>query len=267
MKKVIYLLVIVTLGLFFASCTEDTSNQFIVGLECNYAPFNWTESSKSVHNYPISNHKGKYADGYDVQIAKMVAEGLGKKLVIKKLEWDALIPSLESGKIDAIIAGMSPTEERKESVLFTDSYYRSSHVILVKSDSTFINAKGLNDFNGAKIVGQHGTIYDDLIPQLVGAIHQTPLKTVPDILANILANKSDGTVLEKPVAIGVVRANPEFSFIELDEGFVVEEEEVVVSVAVRLEEGELSRLINTILATILEETRIELMEEAVSRQE
>lgn len=266
MKKIVSFIIITIFGMLIGGCVEDQSNQFIVGLECNYAPFNWTESSETQYNYPISNYKGKFVDGYDVQIAKIVAEGLGKKLVIKKLEWDALIPSLESNKIDAIIAGMSPTEDRKTSVLFTDSYYRSSHVILLKNDSTFINATSLQDFNGAKVVGQHGTIYDDLIPQLEGVTHQTPLKTIPDILANISANKSDATILEKPVAIGVVRSHPEFTFIELENSFIVSDEDVVVSIALRLNEENLASIINDILSVILEKTRLQLMEEAVSRQ-
>lgn len=108
----------------------------MVGLECNYAPFNWTENSPSPYNYPINNAPGKYADGYDVQIAKAVAASLGKVLVIEKLEWEALIPSLQAGKIDAIIAGMSPTEDRRESVNFTDAYYRSVHVVLMKKIRT-----------------------------------------------------------------------------------------------------------------------------------
>jgi len=272
MKKLFLILFVLLTSVSLVSCggkeeeyTVTREEQFIVGMECNYAPFNWTENSKTPYNYPIGNFEGKYADGYDVQIAKAIATILGKVLVIQKLDWDALIPQLESGKIDAIIAGMSPTEERKQSVAFTESYYTSTHVILMAKTSSFVNAKTLNDFAGARVVGQHGTIYDDLIPQLVGATHQTPLKTIPDILTAILSNKSDCTILEKPVARGIVAGQPDLTFIELEQGYEVNEEDIVVSVAVRLNETALVAQINEILSGISENARLALMEQAVNR--
>ncbi|MCK9537102.1 MAG: transporter substrate-binding domain-containing protein [Bacilli bacterium] len=271
MKKYFaYLLVV--LVFLLSACRESENNivviredQFIVGLECNYAPFNWTENNRSPYNYPINNASGAYADGYDVQIAKAVAASLGKVLVIEKLEWEALIPSLETGKIDAIIAGMSPTEDRKESVNFTDAYYRSTHVILMKKTSKYASANSINDFDGAKIVGQHGTVYDDLIDQMMGVKHATPLKSVPDILTAILGNKYDATILELPVAVGIVTGNPEFIYQELNPGFTVSEEDVTVSVALRLNDDNLTEKINVILSAITEEVRIKLMEQAVDR--
>ena len=265
-----YLLVVLVLMLSACGVSENKievarENQFIVGLECNYAPFNWTENNCSPYNYPINNASGKYADGYDVQIAKAVAASLGKVLVIEKLEWDALIPSLDAGKIDAIIAGMSPTEDRKESVNFTDAYYRSTHVVLMKKDSKYASADSINDFNGAKIVGQHGTVYDALIDQMPGTEHATPLKSVPDILTAILGNKYDGTILEIPVAVGIVAGNPEFISRELNPGFTVSEEDVTVSIALRLNDDSLAGQINVILSAITEEVRIKLMEQAVDR--
>lgn len=272
MKKLFLMLFVLLTSVSLVSCganeeeyTVTREEQFIVGMECNYAPFNWTENTKTPYNYPIANFEGKFADGYDVQIAKAIATVLGKVLVIQKLDWDALIPQLESGKIDAIIAGMSPTEERKQSVAFTESYYTSTHVILLPKTSSFANAKTLNDFSGARVVGQHGTIYDDLIPQLTGATHQTPLKTIPDILTAILSNKSDCTILEKPVATGIVAGQPDLTFIELEDVFEVSEEDIVVSVAVRLNETTLVSQINEILFGISENARLALMEQAVNR--
>ena len=212
MKKVLILTVLL-LVFVLVGCNDKERNfdipreeQFIVGLEANYQPFNWTEDFSSPFNHPINNFPGKYADGYDVQIARAVAASLGKVLVIEKLDWDALIPSLEAKKIDAIIAGMSPTEDRKQSVNFTEEYYKSKHVVLVLADGEYTNAKSLNDFAGATIVSQQGTIYDDLVPQLVGATHGTPLKSVPDILTGMLGGRIDGTILELPVALGITQA-------------------------------------------------------------
>lgn len=273
MKKLCSIMVLFAL-ILFSGCRDKErefyiprEDQFIVGMEANYQPFNWTEDFQSPFNHPLNNFPGKYVDGYDVQIARAVAASLGKVLVIEKLEWDSLIPSLESKRIDAIIAGMSPRAERKESVNFTEAYYESRHVVLVMKDGAYANASSIYDFEGATIVGQQGTIYDDLVPQLVGAIHGTPRKTVPDILTGMLGGKIDGTILELPVALGITANNPEFTFVELDPGFDVEETDVVVAIAVRLEETELVEAINKILAGISEEVRNKLMEDAVGRAE
>lgn len=272
MKKIIFVFIL-SLMLLLVGCSEKEveleiprEDQFIVGLEVNYAPFNYGQNYKTQYNYKVANMEELYADGYDVQIAKAIAASLGKVLVIQKLEWDALIPQLESGKIDAIIAGMSPTEDRKQSVAFTDSYYESKHVLLVAKDSQYANAKTLADFSGARVVGQHGTVYDELIDQIPNVNHQTPLKSVPDILTQILANKSDATVLELPVAQGIAKNNPEFKVIELEDGFEVSEEERVVSIAVRLNETDLVEAINKILSGISEEVRIKMMLQAVERE-
>ena len=141
-----------------SSSSSEPKEKLYVGLECNYAPFNWTDNKKTESNYEISGTK-TYAEGYDVQIAKRIADELNKELVIKKLEWDALIPSVLEGTIDLIIAGMSPTEERKIDIDFTDPYYTSEHVLLVDSSNPYASADSVDDLAGARISGQIGTLY------------------------------------------------------------------------------------------------------------
>ena len=106
-----------------------------VAMECAYAPFNWTDmDTPSLGAVPISG-EGKdnmYANGYDVQIAQYIANKLGMKLEVYSYEWDGLIPALNSGAVDAIIAGMSPTAEREEQIDFTSVYYSSNLVIIYK---------------------------------------------------------------------------------------------------------------------------------------
>lgn len=241
------------------------SEQFIVGMEANYAPFNWTEDFATPYNHPINNFEGKYADGYDVQMAKAIAASLGKVLIIEKLEWDALIPSLEAGRIDAIIAGMSPLPERKESVAFTEEYYHSHHVILVLANSEYVNADSLNDFSGATFVGQQGTTYDDLVDQLEGVEHGTALETVPDILTAMLGGRVDGTVLEYPVARGIIMENDEFAIVEVEPGFTANEDELKVSIAVPLGNNNLVAAIDAILSAIPQDVRDRLMDAAIAR--
>lgn len=106
-----------------------------VAMECAYAPFNWTEmDNPSVGAVAISGEgkENMYANGYDVQIAQYVANKLGMTLEIYAIEWDGLIPALDSGAVDAIVAGMSPTAEREEQIDFTNVYYSSNLVVIYK---------------------------------------------------------------------------------------------------------------------------------------
>ena len=82
--------------------TTNESNEFRVGMECAYAPNNWQESEATDSNVPVENVAGAYAEGYDVQIAKAIAEDLGKELVIVKLSWDGLIDALNHGQIEGV---------------------------------------------------------------------------------------------------------------------------------------------------------------------
>lgn len=110
----------------------DSDDVLKVGMECDSDPYNWTDVNTTVKNYPIANNDGYYANGYDVQVSAYVAAKLGKKLEVYAYDWDSLIPAVESGAIDAIIAGMSPTAERAQIIDFTDVYYDTNFVIVVK---------------------------------------------------------------------------------------------------------------------------------------
>lgn len=112
-----------------------TTGTLKIGMECAYEPYNWTDTDGSSYGaVPISSEgqQGLYANGYDVQIAQYVANRLGLKLEIYAMEWDSLIPAVNSGAIDAIVAGMSPTAERAQEVDFTDTYYESNLVVIIR---------------------------------------------------------------------------------------------------------------------------------------
>lgn len=123
------------LNLTFAlrSSNTDTSNGTLkISMECAYDPFNWTQITDANGAVPINGSSNTFANGYDVQVAKYIAAELGMKLEIVANEWDSLIPAVQSGAVDGIIAGMSPTEERMQEVDFTHCYYRSNLVIIYK---------------------------------------------------------------------------------------------------------------------------------------
>ena len=266
MKKLLSVLFVLVGLLCLASCGGEVDNRptFTVGMECAYAPFNWTESIKSDSNYPIDG-TNLYAEGYDVQIAKKIADELGYRLVIKAIEWDGLINALEAGQIDAIIAGMSDTEDRRLSVDFTAAYYRSTHVLVMNKDSKYVSGKTLNDFADANVVGQIETLYDSLIDQLVGVNHMTPLADVPTIITAITQNRADITILEEPVAKGLIETNPNLTYIKLESGFNVSEEDVCVAIAIGKGNSDLNSKVSAALAKITEAERNALMDAAIAK--
>jgi ABC-type amino acid transport substrate-binding protein len=269
MKKFNTILLAVTmLATSLTGCATNNEDTLVVGLEAAYAPFNWTDSTDNTFNVVLDNVSGAYVDGYDVQIAIKIAESLNKKLVVRAIEWDGLIPAVQSGTIDLIIAGMSDTEERRQNVLFTDAYYTTTHVMLVRADGNYANATNLNGFSGATLVGQRGTLYDELIDQVPNVTHATPLESVPSIVTNILSGVSDGTVLELPVANAIVITNPQLKFIQFAEGqgFNVSLSDRQVAIALGLGQEALRDDINEVLASINESERQRLMSEATARQ-
>ena len=277
MKRFLSLLLVFAATMLLVGCGNKTTNAaktngtIIVGMECDYQPFNWTETKATDSNVPIDNVPGAYAEGYDVQVAKTIAKELNYDLKIKAIAWDGLIPALQAGEIDMIIAGMSPTDERKTSIDFTDSYYRSTHVLLLKSDSAYASAKTLDDFAGAKTIGQLGTLYADLSEQLAtnhGAVQGTNLDTVPTIVNAILQGTVDVTVLEEPVAIGICNQyGSQLTYITPTDGFEVSEEDVVVSIGVRKGYA-LTNDINSVLNNVLtQNVRNNLMLEATGNGE
>lgn len=116
------------------SAPAETTGTLRVAMECAYAPFNWTQRDSSNGAVPISSegNEGLYANGYDVQIAKFIANELGLKLEIYSVEWDSLVTGVQEGTYDAIVAGMSPTAQRAEVIDFSDIYYTSNLVVVYK---------------------------------------------------------------------------------------------------------------------------------------
>jgi len=243
--------------------TEE-GDTFRVGLECGYPPFNWTQLDDSNGAVPIDGSQ-EYAGGYDVEIAKRIAEGLGKKLVIVKTEWTGLLPALTSGKIDAIIAGMSPTEERKQTIDFSDNYYKSDLVMVVKRGSKYENATSIQDFKGAKITAQLNTFHYTVIDQIEGVNKQPAMDDFPAMRVALESGMIDGYVSERPEAISAEAANPNFKMVEFKDGFATSDEDTAIAVGLR-KGSELREKINEILAGISEEERTRLMDEAIKNQ-
>ncbi|WP_391123402.1 transporter substrate-binding domain-containing protein [Psychrobacillus sp. L3] len=249
-----------------SSSKNDTKEKdtFTIGLEAGYPPFNWTQLDDSNGGVKIDGN-AEYAGGYDVEIAKKIAEGLGKKLVIVKTEWDGLVPSLESKKIDAIIAGMSPTAERKKTIDFSENYYTSNFVMVVKKGGPYEGATSIQDFSGAKVTGQLNTSHYGVIDQIKGVKKQPASDNFPAMRVALESGVIDGYVSERPEGISASSANPNFAMVEFEDGFVADEEETAVAVGLK-KGSKLTEKINEILAKVSEEERQEIMDKAIQNQ-
>lgn len=274
-NKLIVLVMFVSIMMLLAACgssnTENTEsssskgdNTFTVGMEAGYAPFNWTQLDNSNGGVKIDGN-AEYAGGYDVEIAKKIAEGLGKELVIVKTEWDGLVPSLESGKIDAIIAGMSPTAERKQTIDFSENYYTSNFVMVVKKGGPYEGATSIQDFSGAKVSGQLNTSHYGVIDQIKGVEKQPAMDNFPAMRVALESGMLDGYVSERPEGISASSANENFAMVEFTDGFVADEEETAVAVGLK-KGSDLTKQINDILAGISEEDRQNIMDTAIKNQ-
>ena len=246
--------------------TIKSKGKIVVGMECAYAPYNWTTSTEGEHTVPIANNPGAYADGYDVVIAKAIADGLGVDLEIRAIEWGGLIAALEAGEIDMIIAGMSPTDDRKLSIDFTDTYFDSKLVMVVRKDGAYTNATSIHDFAGANITGQLNTFHYGVIDQINGVNKSTALEDFGALIMALDGGSIDGYVCEKPGAVSAVAANSSFTYIEFADGngFVCDPAESSISVGVR-KGSNLTSAINAILAG-LDSQKEAMMDAAIARQ-
>ena len=277
MKKVITTIVSVMLvslllvgAVFcFTGCqNKKDDSKLYVGMECGYAPFNYTQTDASNGAVKISNADG-YANGYDVMIAKKIAEALGKELVIVKYKFEALIPAVNAKSLDMIIAGMSPTAERKEAIDFSDAYYTSQLVIVVRKDGAFANATKLADFNGAKIAAQIGTFHNDALQAQAsqyGIVPQTPMSDFPALINALKtgAGAIDGYVAEEPGAKADCAANEELTYIPLknnDTGFSASPADVQIAIGL-IKNSSIKDQINAALKKISAEERVKMMGDA-----
>lgn len=270
MKKIVSLILASAVILGLAGCGSKKNAQtsgggsdvLKVGMECNYAPYNWSQSDDSNGAVAIANVDNMYTNGYDVQVAQKIAKALGKKLEIYSYEWDSLIPGVQSGKLDMIIAGMSPTDERREKIDFSDNYYSSNLVIVTKKDK-LTDVKTIADLKGKKIAAQSGTFHiTALTDQTEAAVNE--MADFSTMLIALGAGTVDGYVAEEPTAMAVCE-DPNYSYVALENnntGFTVKNDDVSIAVGVK-KGSDLKEQINGVLADFDSDAQRELMSEMV----
>lgn len=250
-----------------ASETKAEKKVLKIGMECAYAPFNWTQTTDENGALPIAEIGG-YANGYDIMVSRMIAEELGYEVEIYKTEWDSLILAVNSGKIDAIVAGMAMTEKRKQSVDFTDTYYVADIVAVTMKGSKYENAKSLKDLTGATVTSQVATIwYETIENQLQNAEIKPPVDSTPATIISLTSGKTDVIVIDMPTALAAQMANPDMVILDLSEGdFDTSSEDTDFGIAVKKGNTELVEELNKVVSKLDDAKKEELMKKALEIQ-
>ena len=274
MKKILSVLMAIAMLVSMAACgsagksgVED--GVLTVGMECAYAPYNWTQTDDSNGAVPISNVPGAYANGYDVMMAKKLCEANGWKLEIKKLDWDSLVPAVQTGEIDCAIAGQSMTADREEVVDFAGPYLYASIVCLVQKDSPLATATGISQLTGT-CTSQRGTIwYDTCLPQVSGATVQPAADDAGAMLMAVSSGTCDFVCTDMPTAQGAVITYPNLTILDFsgsEDDFDVSQEDVNIGISVREGNKTLLEAMNKVLSPMNADDFNALMEQAVAVQ-
>ena len=264
MKKMFFALLALLLVSVGAVSSAQADEYLRIGTEAAYAPFNWTQDDDANGAVPIEG-TNQYANGYDIQVAKKIAQDLGKKPLVVKTSWNGLIPALTSGKIDVIIAGMSPTAERKKEIDFSTSYYTSKPVLVVKKDGAYAKAKTLEDFKDAKVTSQQGVYLYDLIAQIPGAKKETAMQDFSQMRQALESGVIDAYVSERPEALTAESANPNFLMVNFDKGFEVSEDDAAIAIGLRKGDP-LADTINQTLSQFSSQQQVALMDDMIKKQ-
>ena len=287
MKKILSIILALTMLLSLTACGKTGSKGaasdipgledgvFTVGMECAYAPYNWTQTDDSNGAVPISNVPGAYANGYDVMIAKKICEANGWELEIVSSAWDSLTPAVQSKTMDANIAGQSMTADRMAEVDMAGPYYYATIVCVTTKDSPYASAKSIADLAGGKCTAQSGTIwYDSCLPQIEGVELLAPADTAPAMIMSLQTGTVDFICTDMPTAMGAVAKDDslvilDFSGTDGDFQFASEEERaenVNIGISVLKGNTALKDAIDAALSQMTVEDFNALMDEAISVQ-
>lgn len=287
MKRSIAMILALLMALSLAACAPSNDdaptgekvpggkdNILTVGMECAYAPYNWTQMDNSNGAVPIVNNPGAYANGYDVQIAKKIAEANGWGIEVVACEWGGLTPALNAGTIDVAIAGQSMTAERMAEVDMAGPYYYATIVCVVKADSALANAKSIAELSGT-CTSQSGTIwYDTCLPQIKGASIQAPAADAPAMIMALESGTVNFICTDLPTANGAVAKNSKLKVLNFsgtagDFQFATEQERaenVNIGVSVKKGNTELQKLMNDVLGKMSESDFNKMMNDAIAIQ-
>ena len=286
MRRMMTALLLIALVIALAACgsspapSSDTftgveDGVLTVGMECAYAPYNWTQMDDSNGAVPISNVPGAYANGYDVMIAKKICEANGWELEIVSSAWESLTPAVQSRTMDANIAGQSMTADRMAEVDMAGPYYYANIVILTRADSSYASASSIAELAGGRCTSQSGTLwYDTCLPQIPDAQLLAPADTAPAMLMSLQTGTVDFVCTDMPTAMGALAKDDSLVILDFsgtDGGFqfasdAERAENVNLGISVLKGNTELLDAINAVLSGMSEADFNALMDEAISVQ-
>ena len=266
MRKYLLMVLILLFAAFFFMRNQDKP-VLRIGMECDYAPNNWEEKEPSNSNLPITNHEGFYAEGYDLQIAKVIADKLGYKLEVKKYDWNKLIAALNNKEIDAVFSGMFDTADRRKRAAFSETYEveKTIYGVIVNVNSKYRNSRTLNEFIGAKFTAQKNTELEAAINLIPGAVHAEPVETVREMLDELTSGRVDATVINLDTGRSYERRFKNLKLIELPKGKGFTFHFKGVCAAVRKDDTELLKDINKILSRLSKKERQKIMDNVIQR--
>lgn len=274
MKKITALILSLMLMISLTACGGGNDDQgdakvLRVAMECGYAPYNWTQSTDANGAVQIAD-SSDYAYGYDVMMAKKIADELGYELQIVKSDWESLIPAVQSGDVDCVIAGQSITATRLEEVDFTEPYYYASIVTLTKKDSPYAAAQGVADLANGTCTSQLNTVwYDVCLPQIPNANILTAQESAPAMLVALDSGSVDYVVTDMPTAMAACAAYDDMvllDFTNSEDNFQVSDEEINIGISLKKGNTELKEAIDGVLANMTVEDYEQMMQEAISVQ-
>lgn len=240
-----------------------------VGMECAYAPYNWTQLDDSNGAVPIVNNPGSYANGYDVMIAQRLCEAYGWELEVMAIEWDGLNAALASGTVDMVIAGQSMTAVRMAQVDMAGPYFYASIVCVTKAGSEQAAATGISNLTGT-CTAQTGTVwYDTCLPQISGAQMMPQAETAPAMVMAVESGTVDFICTDMPTAMAACATYPDLTILDFtgtEDNFQVSEEEINIGLSVRQGNSQLQECANTVLNDMSVEDFNALMNQAISVQ-
>ena len=274
------LLGIAALNLTACGGSGADNNTLVIGMECAYQPFNWTQNNANEFTLPIDG-TSEYADGYDIAVARYLSKDLNRPVVIKRTNWEDLIPSLQSGSINMILAGMSSTAERRETIDFTNPYLESDLAFLIKTENlpagnSKENPASFQDllslFDGKSLVCQSAVVGDDIIEDYfvsatgVNIRHSAAQATYPLAAIDVQRGISFAMPAELPVVEAM--ANLEgLSVLYCDYSFLSESdlEGLKVNIGIKKGNDSLRNDLNASLARLSQAERSTMMGAASQR--
>ena len=236
-----------------------------VGMEVAYPPFNWQVSEATDNTIPVEGQSGAYADGYDIYFAKLIADKLDLEPVAVKMEFSGLVEALKNGQIDLICAGMTATDERRQSIDFSDAYWTGHYGLLVKEGSKYQNATSLSDFAGAAVLGQRDTLLDDVIDEIDGVNHLTPVDSVPAQISSLNSGACDAITFDVENEKGILASNPGLVAVQINGSKILFQEDAPINAGIAKGNDDTLATINDLIDGVSQDERQKVWDDVQAR--